>query len=337
MGRLRRAGALAAAALAGALLTWLAAGPPGPRREWLAALRAELDAIDGGGERLAWALGGLRLAWALEGRRRMAAGVRGWVPGIVRGTLGGALVVVGVVAGRLGVGMTGLAVLSALALALGWALWPRRSGDGRPGDAPRRRWPRVLALPAVAVGVLLVGGAVATVGAASQPDTQCATRRPVASAPPAEPLTAADYLALGDAAYDRGACDEAIAAYSRAIELDPHFAEAYNNRAYTAMRRQDYAAALADLDAAIALRPDYGYALMNRGDIYNYYYRVDRRRAIADYDRVLALGPGADGSGSLCGHRLLAYYDGWSPAVVLNLLTRGTSGGCALGHPAPGA
>jgi tetratricopeptide (TPR) repeat protein len=56
-------------------------------------------------------------------------------------------------------------------------------------------------------------------------------------------------------------------------------AEAYNNRAYTYMTIRDYADALPDLDQATALRPTYVNALMNRGDIYNFYYQIDRARA----------------------------------------------------------
>jgi hypothetical protein len=40
-----------------------------------------------------------------------------------------------------------------------------------------------------------------------------------------------------------------------------------------------YADALPALDRAIALRPTYVNALMNRGDIYNFYYQIDRARA----------------------------------------------------------
>jgi tetratricopeptide (TPR) repeat protein len=145
--------------------------------------------------------------------------------------------------------------------------------------------------------------------------------------------SAADYLELGDYDYETGACAQAIADYTRAIELDPSFAAAFNNRAYTAMRQQNYAAALPDLDRAIELRPDYVNALMNRGDIYNYYYAVDRQRAMADYDRVVALG---DTRGtSVCGHRLLAYYGGWQPGVVLNVLAGGPTGGCTIGRANP--
>jgi tetratricopeptide (TPR) repeat protein len=88
-------------------------------------------------------------------------------------------------------------------------------------------------------------------------------------------------LALADYDYDRGACVQAIEDYTRAMNLDPVLVAAYNNRAYTHIRQQDYPAALPDLDHAIALRPEYVNALMNRGDIYNYYFDIDRKRAAA--------------------------------------------------------
>ena len=50
------------------------------------------------------------------------------------------------------------------------------------------------------------------------------------------------------------------------------------------MVKKEYAPALADLDRAIQIRPNYVNALMNRGDIYSYYYSIDYGRAVADYD-----------------------------------------------------
>jgi tetratricopeptide (TPR) repeat protein len=162
-------------------------------------------------------------------------------------------------------------------------------------------------------------------------DTQCTTAHATSMRPPASLVTAADYLAQGDYDYERGDCAQAIAAYTRAIALDPDFAEAYNNRAYTYMRQKNYAAALPDLDRAVELRPTYVNALMNRGDIYNYYYRIDRQRAIADYDRVIELG-GAEAMRrtSVCGHRMLAAHDGWGPGVFLQVVTQGTESGCRI-------
>ena len=84
-------------------------------------------------------------------------------------------------------------------------------------------------------------------------------------------------------------------------------------------------AALPDLDQAIALRPNYVNALMNRGDIYNYYYDIDYDKAVADYDRVLALDPEHT---SVCGHRLLAQNHGWSLGVLAMIAVQGPAAGC---------
>jgi tetratricopeptide (TPR) repeat protein len=138
--------------------------------------------------------------------------------------------------------------------------------------------------------------------------------------PPAQLVSAADYFQQGDYEFEQGRCDGAIDDYTQAIALDPQMATAYNNRAYAYMAEQNYAAALPDLDQAIALRPDYVNALMNRGDIYNYYYDIDYDKALADYDRVLAL---PRQSTSLCGHRLLAEHHGWNLGVVVTIVFQG--------------
>jgi len=144
--------------------------------------------------------------------------------------------------------------------------------------------------------------------------------------PPAQLVSPADYIAQGDYDFDQGNCDRAIADYSRAMALDPEEPAAYNNRAYAYMAQQNYAAALPDLDEAIALRPDYVNALMNRGDIYNFYYHIDYDKALADYDRVLALH--AQGT-SVCGHRLLAQHHGWSLGALLTVVVSGPAeAGC---------
>ena len=70
---------------------------------------------------------------------------------------------------------------------------------------------------------------------------------------------------------------------------------------------------------------------MNRGDIYNYYHAIDRGRAIADYDRVIAQGPAARRGTSVCGHRMLALNDGWGPGVILDMLSGGVESGCRDG------
>ena len=194
---------------------------------------------------------------------------------------------------------------------------------------------RVFLALAVALGLLAIAllplGAGAIAGTVEPADSQCRQPDPAAGAPAAAPASPADYLALGDAAYERGDCAAAVEAYSRAIDLDPADAEAYNNRAYVRMRQQRYADALPDLDRAIALRPTYVHALMNRGDIYNYYYAIDRARAVADYDRIIAQGPAARRGTSVCGHRMLALNDGWGPRILVDMLSGGLLSGCRDG------
>ena len=167
----------------------------------------------------------------------------------------------------------------------------------------------------VVPAIIIVGGALSVVGVhqaytAATTNTWCTSSHTTTSQPPSQLVSAQDYFAQGDYDYDLGECDNAIAAYTQAILLDPSNAEAYNNRAYTYMMQQDYQSALNDLNRAIEIRPDYAHALMNRGDIYNY-DEVDRALAIADYERLIALGPSATADTQVCGHLFYAEHDGW--------------------------
>jgi tetratricopeptide (TPR) repeat protein len=171
-----------------------------------------------------------------------------------------------------------------------------------------------------AFAVLLLTLAASEVFREAAPVTHTATPTPP---PPTARNTAQDYLALGDYYFDQAHYEEAIESYTHAIALDRNLAAAYNNRAYTYMKLEQYALALPDLDQAIALRPDYINALMNRGDIYNYYYQIDRTRAIADYDRVLAADPDAAVTTSVCGHRAVALNGGIDAVLWLRVVTSG--------------
>ncbi len=159
-----------------------------------------------------------------------------------------------------------------------------------------------------------------------EPDSHCFVNHTPVSKEPKSPNTAKDYFLTGDYQYERGACDKAVEYYSAAIKLDPKYAEAYNNRGYTYMRMRKYDLALSDLDNAIKHRPDYINALMNRGDIYNYYYSVDYDKALANYNKILDLG--VPRQGSLCGHRLMALNRGWSLNIIYQVLTKGINAGC---------
>lgn len=153
--------------------------------------------------------------------------------------------------------------------------------------------------------ILPVGGYFGAL-AFSPPTDACIGKVIAVSVPPAQLVTAQDYFQQGDYAYDQGNCTQAITDYTQAIKLNPQDAQVYNNRGYTYMLLHQYDKALADLDKAITIRPDYANALMNRGDLYNYYYAINHDRAIADYDRVMASDPQNQQHNQVNGHMAFA-------------------------------
>lgn len=176
---------------------------------------------------------------------------------------------------------------------------------------------KALGITAAVVVVLLGGLTFLMYRAETAPDIQCGKMHTTPSYPPANLKTAMDYFEQGNYEYDRGNCQKAIVDYTRSIELNPKYPQAYNNRGYTYMRMRDYQAALPDFDKAIALNPKYIQALMNRGDIHNYYYQIDRPSAVADYEKVISLGGGQETS--VCGHLFLAKHEGWKLGTLLDL------------------
>jgi len=84
--------------------------------------------------------------------------------------------------------------------------------------------------------------------------------------------------------------DKAISEYTRAIQLKPDFAEAYNNRAYAFYSKYDGTGnPLADLNRALELRPDFPHAYNTRGCVYM--ASGDPDKAIADFNRAIRLQP----------------------------------------------
>ncbi len=83
--------------------------------------------------------------------------------------------------------------------------------------------------------------------------------------------------------------ERAIADYDAAIQLDPNFAAAYNNRGAAYANMEQHERAIQDLDTAIELDPNYFEAYNNRGVAY--YNLGELELAIADYDRAIELNP----------------------------------------------
>lgn len=157
---------------------------------------------------------------------------------------------------------------------------------------------------------------------ATAPDMWCSKTHIPSTPPPTVLKSAIDYFEQGNYEYDTGNCSKAIISYTKSIALDPKNPQVYNNRAYTFMRLRDYQSALSDLDKALRLKPDYIQALMNRADIHNYYYQIDRASAVNDYKKAISLGASQKET-SVCGHLFLAKHNGWTLGAYLDIFSGG--------------
>lgn len=102
-----------------------------------------------------------------------------------------------------------------------------------------------------------------------------------------DPVSAA--VALGDKLREEEKWEEAAAAYSRAIELDPNCAKAFCGRGRVLGNKGNLEASMADLNQAIKLDPSDARAFNARGC--NHCERADFDKAIVDIDEALRLDP----------------------------------------------
>jgi poly(3-hydroxybutyrate) depolymerase/Tfp pilus assembly protein PilF len=102
----------------------------------------------------------------------------------------------------------------------------------------------------------------------------------------------------------------AIAAYTRAIELDDKYADAYNNRGVAYMTQKDYTSALADFTRSLQISPS-DTAYNNRGSIL--FSQQKTEEAIADFTEGIKLKPSAEGYAN----RGLVYYQTNRDALAL--------------------
>jgi tetratricopeptide (TPR) repeat protein len=87
---------------------------------------------------------------------------------------------------------------------------------------------------------------------------------------------------------------EAIYYLSRAIEIDPEYAEAYYVRGLTYFKMKNYEEAIADFTRCIDYNPTHAKAFISRG--YAYEEIKDFRKAISNYTKVIEIDP----SNSFC-------------------------------------
>lgn len=83
--------------------------------------------------------------------------------------------------------------------------------------------------------------------------------------------------------------NEAIEAFSTAIELIPQDSEAYNYRGLARTFLADYDGAVVDYTMAVQIRPDYAEAFNNRG--FAYIKKGNLKQALDDFSRAIELKP----------------------------------------------
>jgi tetratricopeptide (TPR) repeat protein len=97
------------------------------------------------------------------------------------------------------------------------------------------------------------------------------------------------FMDTGDAKARLKDYKEAIADYTKAIELKPDYAEAYVMMGFARDKLDDYDGAIADFTKAIEVKPDYPAAYWFRG--YSKECHKDYRGAIADFTKAIGLKP----------------------------------------------
>lgn len=104
-----------------------------------------------------------------------------------------------------------------------------------------------------------------------------------------EEYTAYDWLNLGDAAYYAGEYEKAIDNYTKAIEINPEDAMAYNNRGVAYHKLEQYENAISDLTKAIEIHSEESNYYRNRGVSYHHFKQYEK--AIKDFTKAIEIDP----------------------------------------------
>jgi tetratricopeptide (TPR) repeat protein len=88
---------------------------------------------------------------------------------------------------------------------------------------------------------------------------------------------------------DAGEFDKAIADFTKAIQIDPQYASAWNSRGVAWREKEDYRKAIQDYDEALRIDRRYAEAYGNRG--FALRRLGDYAPAIADYEQAIRLAP----------------------------------------------
>ena len=91
---------------------------------------------------------------------------------------------------------------------------------------------------------------------------------------PVKQLTAEEWFNRANDSYKKGEYDRAIADYTKALEINSHYTDAYYNRGNAWADRSEYDQAIADYTKALELAPHYADAYFNRGIMWTHKLRI---------------------------------------------------------------
>jgi tetratricopeptide (TPR) repeat protein len=103
--------------------------------------------------------------------------------------------------------------------------------------------------------------------------------------PSAYAETAVQYVSAGNDAFKRGNLDLAITDYTSAIDIDPNYAKAYDNRGVAYAREGSLTRAIDDFTMAIAVNRSDAEAYNNRGHAYA--QKGNSTQAVFDYTHAI--------------------------------------------------
>jgi len=111
------------------------------------------------------------------------------------------------------------------------------------------------------------------------------------------------YNNRGLAYASKGQYDDAISDYNKALKINPRYIEAYNNRGNAHLNKGQYDDAISDYNKILKIESRYAVAYYNRGIAYIAKDQYDQ--AISDFSKALEILPGFEAA---YGNRGRAYY-----------------------------
>ena len=101
--------------------------------------------------------------------------------------------------------------------------------------------------------------------------------------------TAEEYLQSGNTSFDQGNLSQAISNLTKAIEINPKLAKAYNNRGVAYATQGNLPQAISDFTKVIEINPQDAEAYYSRGFIYG--KQSNFTQAISDFSKAIEIDP----------------------------------------------